>query len=228
MTEQLINPLSLYANVIKERDGLIGRMDLLERENSDLRESIFQLSLQLSLQQAQSIHGKHLAKSKVAASIFDSGRELHLESELKGHTGAIYCSEFSPDGLMMASGGLDKTIRVWGGGYPFLPVAVLHEHSALVSSLAWEDNEFNPCSNLFSSSYDKTVRVWDLQHLRSSVYPAHGADAGSSSKHPLTAMAHVAGSGNGSGSSDVTASISQYRLKGFGTCVRAAPATAPR
>lgn len=39
-----------------------------------------------------------------------TGRDLFT---IRGHTGAVYCVAFSPDGKLLATGGRDKILRIW-------------------------------------------------------------------------------------------------------------------
>ena len=72
-----------------------------------------------------------------------SGRksEFRCEAELKEHTGAIYCVKWSRCGKFLASGSLDKSLRVWNfvdndvtSSVPFLG------HNMLVSTVAWAND----------------------------------------------------------------------------------------
>jgi len=53
---------------------------------------------------------------------FDQERFMRQETEIKGHTGAIYCAAYSNDGSMIASGGIDRTVRIWSSLFPYKQV----------------------------------------------------------------------------------------------------------
>ncbi|MDJ0695382.1 NB-ARC domain-containing protein [Mastigocoleus sp. MO_188.B34] len=86
---------------------------------------------------------------------------------LRGHTEYIFAVEFSPDGKIVASGSADLTIRLWNVETGEC-IKVLRGHKSLVTGLAFSPVPANfiglqPKSGylLASSSYDRTVRLWD-------------------------------------------------------------------
>ena len=76
---------------------------------------------------------------------------------LKGHKGTINCAAVAPGDKLLATGGTDKTIRLWDL-ITGQELAVLTGHEDVVRCLA-----FSPDGKLLASaSTDKTVRLWDV------------------------------------------------------------------
>jgi WD40 repeat protein len=80
-----------------------------------------------------------------------------LRHQLMGHVGSVTSIAFSPDGWLLASGGADRSIRIWDTSSGDC-VQVFAGHPWLVSALA-----FAPSGEIvFSGSWDRTVKVWQL------------------------------------------------------------------
>jgi serine/threonine protein kinase len=74
---------------------------------------------------------------------------------LKGHSDFVFSVAFSPDGKMLASGSLDKTIKLWGARDGVI-LQTLKGHGAWVRSVA-----FSPDGKLIASgSGDNTIKIW--------------------------------------------------------------------
>jgi serine/threonine protein kinase len=74
---------------------------------------------------------------------------------LKGHTDWVNSVSFSPDGSLLASGSLDKTIKLWRVADGSL-VRTLTGHTDAVTSVS-----FSPDGSLLASgSLDKTIKLW--------------------------------------------------------------------
>jgi predicted NACHT family NTPase len=75
---------------------------------------------------------------------------------LEAHSSCVRSVAFSPDGLLLASGSYDKTLKLWDPSTGELR-QTLKGHSSCVGSVA-----FTPDSRLLASgSDDKTVKLWD-------------------------------------------------------------------
>ena len=95
--------------------------------------------------------------SQIGIWIYDiqTSEELVL---LTGHTGSVLSVSFSPDGLTLASGGDDNTVRLWDVETQ-TEIGTLQEHTVAVYGVS-----FSPDGRtLVSGGDDNTVRLWNVE-----------------------------------------------------------------
>jgi WD40 repeat protein len=88
----------------------------------------------------------------------------------RGHTGWVPCAAFSPDSRLLASGGTDRTVRLWSVKTGE-QVRTL-EHTATVMSVAFHPH----LPYLLSGDWAGNVHVWNYMRgsLEAKVTPHHG------------------------------------------------------
>ena len=75
-----------------------------------------------------------------------------------GHSSELVTAEFSPEGHILATGGIDGKVKLWERGINF---ATFSEHLNSVAGLA-----FTPSNALVSASQDGTVRAYDINKYK--------------------------------------------------------------
>ena len=82
----------------------------------------------------------------------------YLDTFLQGHSDGVTSVTFSPDGKLLASASVDRTIQLWDVAARRRVGAPLTGHADRVSSVA-----FSPDGQLLASSgVDGTIRLWDV------------------------------------------------------------------
>ena len=83
-------------------------------------------------------------------------RALH---KLEGHEGSVLCLGFTPDGVIMSTGGVDGTVRIWRSDDATCLTIFRHGPQAVTCL----DTTHRL---LVTGSKDASIQVWDLQSLR--------------------------------------------------------------
>ncbi|KAI9502917.1 WD40-repeat-containing domain protein [Coemansia spiralis] len=85
-------------------------------------------------------------------------KQLKCYAELDGHEGAVYSTQYSPSGSLIASASFDKTVRIWDVSEQ-KPFAVLDGHQQSVFDVAWRYDS----AAVVSAGFDRKCIEWDLE-----------------------------------------------------------------
>ncbi len=97
-----------------------------------------------------------LLRQSVQQTLQQMVQTIHEHNRLEGHTDTVKSVAFSPDGMMLATGSWDSTIRLWRKDGTLKPVPVVMRHKQAINQV-----RFSPDGQwLVSSSDDGTVRRW--------------------------------------------------------------------
>lgn len=89
-------------------------------------------------------------------SLSDTGFVCRLGAQAQREMGRVFSLAFSPDGLYLASGGDDESLRVWDVSSGRQLAHAVHKRGAAVTSLAFAPDG----ARIASGSHDRTMRLW--------------------------------------------------------------------
>jgi WD40 repeat protein len=81
-----------------------------------------------------------------------------LEQTIAGHLGPVYAIAISPDGLVLASGSEDNTIKIWAIETGDLLHTLTHHRGPVRAVAISPDGQ-----TLISGAGDATIKIWDLE-----------------------------------------------------------------
>lgn len=88
----------------------------------------------------------------------------HNVGQFMGHSQEVCGLSWSPDGMVLASGANDNTLRLWDSTTLSNPASrfVLTDHQAAVKALAWSPHERNLLAS-GGGTADRTIKFWNTQ-----------------------------------------------------------------
>src|SRR5688572_33512125 len=87
---------------------------------------------------------------------------------LEGHTAPVYSVSYSPDGRLIVSGGLDRTVRVWDRTSGQLIRTIADADKGVLAVAVSRDNRL-----VASAGLDRAIRIHDMP-LRDQIGPVQG------------------------------------------------------
>ncbi|EKX45288.1 hypothetical protein GUITHDRAFT_108930 [Guillardia theta CCMP2712] len=170
-----------------ENKTLRSKLEKMEREYKELKRAYFELSIKqrssnhmvgsqdsltisdgidtsegIQDQLQEEVHNKPVQRK-------EEGKSFSCKCDLEGHAGAVYVARFCHKGQYIASGSLDKSVRIWtvqsdsAGRLQGEEKSILQEHNLNVSDVSWTSDDLF----LVSGAYDRSVKYWDLQACKS-------------------------------------------------------------
>ncbi|MGB3536018.1 MAG: hypothetical protein WBA13_21195 [Microcoleaceae cyanobacterium] len=119
---------------------------------------------------------------QIAATLQQAVYGVHERNRLEGHADVVWDVSFSPDGQLIASGGVDQTIKLWTPRGKLL--TTLNSHDDSVTSVFFSPNG----TLLASASKDQTIKIWDLSQIQTFLH----SQPDSQTIVPLTLKGHQA------------------------------------
>jgi WD40 repeat protein len=93
------------------------------------------------------------------AKIWITDELLNIHKQIDAHWFSIHALAFSPRGNLLASGSMDKSIRLWDANHGELLVHKELAHRSSVNQIVWLDHD-----TLISCSDDSQIISWKIKH----------------------------------------------------------------